>query len=157
MAKATAVDTVTGEVVPVEMMVDLGSIASFEDAINALTAAGIESEVIDNYGDGFTLLASADKFTLVKVPFVILDHTFRTDKDTGREYMTIRIVTGDGRKLVVNDGSVGLFAQGKTIAAKRTNGLAGLVVKEGLTGGEYTTTLPNGEVVKASTFYFSGV
>jgi len=157
MAKATAVDTVTGEVVPMDQIMDLGSIASFEDALAALSGAGIEAEVIDNYGDGFTLLPSADKFTLVKVPFVILDHTFRVDKDTAREYMTIRIVTGDGRKLVVNDGSVGLFAQGKTIAAKRANGLAGLVVKEGLTGGEYTTTLPTGEVVKASTFYFSGV
>jgi hypothetical protein len=102
------------------------------------------------------LLTTAEKATLVGVPFAIIDAGIRVDGQTDREYWSFQIITGDGRKLVVNDGSVGLAKQASEIAARRGS-LVGLVVTHGLSGGEYTTTLPNGEKVVASTFYFAGV
>ena len=143
------------EVAVASVVPDAAGIDSMEAAIKALASAGIESERISEYGDGFVLIGKGDKVTLVKVPFVIWDATFRTDADTGREYLSMRIITADGRKLVVNDGSQGLYKQAIEIDAKRGT-LAGLVVVDGLTGGEYTTVI-DGETVKASTFYFAGV
>jgi hypothetical protein len=136
--------------------IDFSGIMNLNDALAALNAAGIQAEQIEEYGDGFVLLPTAEKRSLVGVPFAIMDASIRVDSATGREYWSFSIVTGDSRKLIVNDGSVGLAAQASEIAARRGS-LVGLVVTHGLSGGEYTTTLPNGEKVTASTFYFAGV
>lgn len=136
---------------------DYAEIKSFDDALLALSESGVEAEIISDYGDGFLLLPTTDKGSLLKVPFVIMEGTFRVDKETDREYLSLRIVTQDGRKLIVNDGSVGMYEQSKAIISRRPSGsLKGLVVKDGLTGGEYTTIV-DGEKVKAATYYFAGV
>ena len=147
--------TVGNEAVIATPIVDMSGVGSFDDALAALQSAGVTVERISEYGDGFILLNSTDKKSLVGIPFVIIDSQFRTDKETAREYATFRIMTGDGRKLIVNDGSTGLYRQAQELTTKRGS-LAGLVVTEGLSGGEYTTEI-NGEIVKASTFYFAGV
>lgn len=145
------------DVAAAEPLIDWSGVDSFDAAIQALQDAGIEAEVITEYGDGFILLPSKEKSTLNGVAFVIVDGVFRVDRETGRDYLSLRIITADGRKLVVNDGSVGLYVQAEQIARKRKSGqLAGLVVSQGLTGGEYTTVV-DGETVKAATYYFAGV
>ena len=140
--------------------IDYSQIKSLDDAIAAANLAGLDVQDITDFGDGFILLESDRKETLKGVPFVIMDGTPRVDKATGRSYMSLKIVTGDGRKLVVNDGSVGIYEQSLSIMDKRGT-LRGLIVKDGLTGGEYTTTITNSrgesEKVTASTFYFAGV
>lgn len=136
-------------------VVDLSGVNTFDDALAALQAAGVVAEKITEYGDGFILADKKDKAALVGVPFIIVDSTVRVDKETDREYTSFRIVTGDGRKLVVNDGSQGIHTQGIALSAKRGT-LAGLVVEHGLTGGEYTIEI-DGKMEKASTFYFAGL
>lgn len=155
MAKTTDAVSVSDAVAGI----DFSQVRSMDDALAMLNAAGIIAENITEYGDGFILLPSEEKHTLKNVPFIVLDGGSRTDAATGRDYFSFRIVTNDGRKLIVNDGSAGLARQASEIIAKRGS-LSGLVVLGGLSGGEYTTTIdgPKGpEVVKASTFYFAGV
>ena len=136
-------------------IVNLDGINDFDSALAALQQQGVAVESIAEYGDGFVVLPTADKRTLVGVAFVIVDATFRTDKDTARDYVSLRIMTADGRKLIVNDGSVGIMKQVGELTTRRGS-VAGLVVPQGLSGGEYTTEV-NGEKVKASTFYFQGI
>ena len=152
----------TTVVVPERMSdgIDYSQVRGLDDAIAAANAAGLDVQDITDFGDGFVLLDSGDKATLKGVPFVIMDGMNRVDKSTGRSYVSLRIVTGDGRKLIVNDGSVGIYEQAQSIFEKRGT-LRGLIVKDGLTGGEYTTTITNSkgesEKVTASTYYFAGV
>lgn len=144
---------------------DLGKITDFVSAEAALRAAGIEVQSVAEFGDGTVLITSKEKAKLVNVPFMILDATFRVDKETNRDYVSLVIVTKDAimvdgypvpaNKLIVNDGSVGLFEQCARIQSERGS-LIGLAALGGLSGGEYTTEV-NGETVKASTFYLAGM
>jgi hypothetical protein len=149
MAKSDAVS-------PAATVPDLSGVSNINDALVALAGAGIVVEDISGYGDGFILLPTDEKASLVGVAFAIADGRKVTDKATERVYWSLRIITGDGRKLIVNDGSVGIAKQVEQIVARRGT-VAGLVCPNGLSGGEYTTTLPSGEKVKASTFYLAGV
>lgn len=136
--------------------IDWARVTTFDDAIATLRASGIDVTPISDFGEGFILLPTKDKATLKGVDFLIIDGGIRIDAKTGREYLSFRLITRDGRKFVVNDGSVGLCAQGRRILAAR-HSLTNVSVMGGFTGGEYDTVDANGNPTVASTFYFSGV
>ena len=96
----------------------LREIQTFDQAMSLVaeyTGGVIES--IDDYGNGFEVLPTADKPRLKGVPFMILEWRFAEGKEG--EMVTAMIVTEQGEKLILNDGSTGVKDQLKRITAKR--------------------------------------
>jgi hypothetical protein len=120
---------------------DLRNIESFQDALRLLEGSGISVEdATEVIGDGFEMLD--DKTKLVDQPFVILAWLFAPgdykDEQTGEtsEFCIMRLVTGEGKKYVVTDGSTGLSAQLRDYE-QRTGKMGGLIVRRGLRRSDY--------------------
>lgn len=128
----------------------LASLASMDDAIALLTAEGMEiRDVKDLIGDGFSL---TEKNVLVNVPFLIFDSKIVDGGDHGAFSVT-RVVTSDGRKLVLTDGGTGIHRQIQQMHGRGIYG--GVLCKEGLTVSEYDYTDEKGKVTPAKTYYFA--
>jgi hypothetical protein len=117
-------------------------IQSFEDAL-AVVQDVFGGEIVDSadLGDGFALVE--DKMTLIKVPFIILAANF-SEGDYKREdgtigtFVSCRIVTEDGRKLVLNDGSTGIHDQIQMLWAMKPETVGKpIVCRNGLRVSEY--------------------
>lgn len=162
----------------------LSAITSFEEALLLVhDATGGDVESTADYGSGFTLLASSDKKRLVGVDFIIVEWDFHASPDytgqatdnlrssraraaalkagLGNVFVSARIVTVNGDKLVLNDGGAGIFRDLDNISAMRENAgrrdaYVGLTVLGGLTASEYTYTDDKGNSSKACTYYLSG-
>lgn len=110
----------------------LGQITSFEDALAAFDQSEVDS--IDNYGDGFTLADKEIKYGLIGMPFVILSHEEREgdyERDGQKEsFAVVRVVTQDGRKFMLTDGSTGLRDQLRLIRHQRGT-CVGLICRKG--------------------------
>lgn len=123
---------------------DYASIQSFDDALR-LVGDKLGGEVVDvtDLGDGFSVLDNKNKTQLIGVPFIILsvsfhagDHT-REDGEKG-EFTSLRVVTKDGRKLVINDGGSGIYEQMKMLHKMRPESVGKpIVVHKGLRVSEY--------------------
>src|SRR5258705_6186656 len=88
----------------------LKSLTSFDEAL--LLAQEIYGDVVQasaELGDGFEIIPKDDKIQFVKVPMILLSWGFGQG-DHG-EFVSIRAVTKDGRRVVINDGSTGIYAQ----------------------------------------------
>lgn len=87
---------------------DFASIQSFEDATRLINEklGGVVADVTE-LGDGFSVLDN--KETLIGVPFIALQSVFRVG-DYG-PYVSMHIVTQDGRKFILNDGGTGIRDQ----------------------------------------------
>lgn len=90
----------------------LSTIRSFEDALTYSATQGGAIDIADpdwGLSSGFTVLDNDDKGTLCGVPFIIV----RTTEHLGDHgvFHTMFIVTQDGRRLIVNDGSTGISQQ----------------------------------------------
>lgn len=167
MAQSTGTDTnTTGEIIRADIYrtIDkdaLRTAASFKDVMALFSDAGAAGDSITDYGDGFVPVEN--KRDLERVPFVILtwsygvSDTYR-DPETGEpgEYAVARIVTEDGRKLIMVDGSTGIRAQLRDVEQRRVKrGMpvdALLRVPRGLRSSTYD--LPDGSGV-GTTFYLS--
>lgn len=82
-----------------------GTRLTYEQVLARLREQGelVTGEQVDI--DDFTLWqGKAGKRRLAGVPFVILDWQFNPG-DFGREYVSIRLLTKDGQKVVINDSS----------------------------------------------------
>ena len=131
----------------------LGNITSFDDAMNALAVA---PEDVNEYGNGFDIVE--DKRTLIGVPFVVLQWRF-SEGDYG-VFVSAAIVTEDGRKLILNDGSTGIREFLETVTRKRVASghqypRAGLTARKGLRVSDYEFIGDDGKAKPASTFYFA--
>lgn len=135
----------------------LAAITSFDDALRALDTGGIVAESITNYGNGFSVVENKD--TLIGVPFVILDWRFNESGMSDEPFVSLTIVTKNGDKLIVNDGSTGIRAQMQAITRRRAeNGnlsQSGLVVPNGLTVSRYMYADADGKERPAVTYYLS--
>ena len=135
----------------------LAQVTDFATAMSAVEAAVGTVEDISSYGNGFSVVDS--KHSLVGVPFVVLQ--WRFNEGTFGTFVSAAIVTEDGRKLVLNDGSTGIRAQFEMVTAKRTkNGeaatQAGLICRNGLRASDYTyKDATSGKDVPATTFYLA--
>lgn len=152
MAKDTVVDTATGEIMPVtdEQAVELTKlnrfddtqlrgIQSYEDAERLLVeeyGADAISDIADWIGNGFTVLSKELKSTLVGKPFLILDWAFNIG-DIG-PFVSARVMTQDGGKFVLNDGSSGVYAELRELT-DRTRKNTGYRAKRGLRVSQYDT------------------
>lgn len=137
---------------------DLATITDFSSAIEALNAAGVEVESSTDYGTGFEILK--DKDMLKGVDFVILEWRFNDSDKYEGDFVSATLVTKDGRKLILNDGSTGIRDQLRMITNLRIkNGhpkpQAGILVRNGLTKSEYNYTDEKGKTAKAATYYLS--
>jgi len=114
----------------------LRDITSLEDAVALLNASGLEvRHVSDEMGDGFSLLD--DKDALVGTPFIILSSSLSAG-DFGAQMVTVRLVTRDGRKIIINDGGTGIRAQAEDYASAHDGAsLAGLMVEKGLRASRF--------------------
>lgn len=123
----------------------LRAITSFDEAL-ALTEQTLGHEVVnasDEMGNGFTILPTTDKDKLVGVRFLIMSFDFHAG-DNGT-YVSCQIVTEDGRRLVLNDGSTGICDQLITWNQK-TNRSGGLLVN-GVRRSEYDRKNEHGDVI----------
>lgn len=139
----------------------LRQINSVQDAFDVLSRNGIDVvDISEELGTGFQLIESDEgKGTLVKTPFVIVYWGFSLG-DYG-EFVTAFVMTEDGRKLILTDGSTGIYAQLSEYTEK-TGRQAGMMVKRGLRRSDYhisrETREPvgrdyEGEKDPATTFY----
>lgn len=104
----------------------------------------------DVLSDGFEL--SKDKEGLVGIEFVIVDWRFTESDAYGDEgeFVTVRLITAQNAKLIINDGSTGIMKQLKGIDQEGV-----LYVKNGLRVSEYEYTDAKGKKSKARTYYLS--
>lgn len=135
---------------------ELAGITSFNDALALLNArlaeVGGVIESIADYGTGFSLLK--DKGELLGKPFIVLAWFFREGEYGDGGFVSAEIVTEDGRKLVINDGSTGIRDQLVGVTERRrSTGLAnetvGLAVPGGLTKSDYFRHEGTGEIARA--------
>jgi len=133
---------------------DLRQIRSFDEAV-ALVQETLGDEAIkdaaEEIGTGFTVLASDDKARLIGVPFVILSVDFNPG-DQG-PFASMMIVTQQGERLIINDGSTGIYAQLDEWAV-RSEVPGGLLV-QGLRRSDYTYADENGVNRPATTYYLN--
>lgn len=149
MAKTTSTDVAT---------FDLASVQSAKDVAALFDNSGfILGQATDELGDGFVEI---DKKQLIDVDMILLNWTFAQSKEyAGNEYVIVRAITRDDRKVFFTDGGSGVYKQLKTLTEKRTdqghpNPDKGLIC-HGLRLSEYDYTDDAGKVSRAKTFYVS--
>jgi hypothetical protein len=134
----------------------LADITDLQSALDALANAGATVDNFNEYGNGFSILR--DKAQLSGKPFVVLEWRFNTG--TFGEFASALIVTEDGTKCVLNDGSTGIFTQLRMVTDSRerndvANTQSGLLVKNGLRVSEYTYSDEKGNEIPARTWYLA--
>lgn len=138
---------------PMFTTAQLQGIDGFADAAQALREQ-FGDDIVSSFDakddDGFAVCS--DKSVLVGKPFILLQWTFR-EGDHGA-YVSINIVTEDGAKLILNDGSKGIFAQLSNLSAE-TGRVGGGLAPAGLKRSDYTYTDADGNSKNATTFYLS--
>lgn len=128
-------------------------IESFEEVAELLADPSADVLVVDDYQK------LDDKSQLVNVPFFINRWWF-TEGDMG-EFAVLRCITsrpvrtgaGDTTKVVVSDGSTGIFKQLREVT-KKTQKTAALMVRHGLRVSQYTADTESGPKM-AETFYLT--
>lgn len=125
----------------------LAAIESFTDAVEiARETYGNLLHAADVLGNGFTLVDN--KENLIGVPFIVL--TWRKAHGDHGDYVAAYVVTEDGRKCVITDGSTGIAAQLLTLQ-ERTGVNGGILVRKGLRKSTYPH--PTEPDKTATTFY----
>lgn len=138
--------------------IDLANITSAKDISAAFEAAGmIIGRATDELGDGFQEI---EKRQLIDQAMILLSWTFAESKEyQGNEYVIVRAMLPDDRKVFFTDGGAGIYKQLKSLTAKRAdqnhpNPNAGLICN-GLRLSEYDYTDDKGATSRAKTFYIS--
>lgn len=127
----------------------LRSIQSFEDAMRlaADTYGGVTTAEELELGNGFKLLGD-NKDRLVGMPFVVLAFNFN-EGDFG-EFASALLVTDRGDRIIMNDGSTGVYEQLLDIM-KTTDKTGGIFFPRGLRKSTYDTCVSCGKPRKPST------
>ena len=126
------------------------------DFASAIAAAGPIMDIAETeLSSGFSVCQ--DKSLLVGVPLIILDWSF-SEGDQG-EFVSVLVITKDNRKLIINDGSTGIYAQLKRLPKLDGNVLG---VHKGLRRSDYDRRDENGNLIlsdktgrpeRATTYY----
>lgn len=133
----------------------LAQITSIDAALSALAGAGLNVSGIEDFGSGFVL---TEKDQLKGAEMLLLQWRF-SEGDFG-PFVSVAALTRDGRRVIFNDGSTGVYAQLQNVSRIRqrngeTNVQAGLTAKHGLKESTYTYTDSMGDKRPATTFYLS--
>ena len=111
-------------------------INSWDDALRlAQEQYGDVQAASSAIGDGFALLTTEQKQQLVGVPCLFLSWSFSASEVGERD---------DARKVVVNDGSSGVYQQLKDYTTESGRD-GGLIVARGLRRSDYTYTVTEGK------------
>lgn len=134
----------------------LRAVGSFEEALDLAQSylpKGVETPIAsEELGDGFSLLESSEKDILIGRDMILLDWIF-SPGDFDEEFVSIRLVTKQGGKFIVNDGGTGIRQQLREYT-DRTGRMAVLRVEKGLRRSDYTFNDPTtGKPSAASTYY----
>lgn len=137
---------------------ELAAIDGWDSLATLAKSEGVVIGDTSDYGTGFTVLETKDKATLVGTEFAIVQVDFNDSEvgDSG-EFVTLHIVTRDGRKLILNDGSTGIYAQVKSMVKRMPAGTTRVLIKcpKGLTRSDYKYVNDKGEEKPATTYYLS--
>lgn len=130
---------------------ELAALTNFSDALSLVTQKVGESNLgvaAQEIGDGFKLLENKDQ--LIGVAFIAVTWDFHQG-DHG-EFVSVKLMTKDGQKFIVNDGSSGIRDQliGYT-NKKGTQG--GLLCEKGLRRSQYEYEAEDGTKKPATTYY----
>jgi hypothetical protein len=130
---------------------ELSALNSFDDAL-ALLRDKVGEENVGvadrDLGDGFKLLENKD--ILIGVPFLLVTWSFHNG-DHG-EFVSAKLMTQEGQKYILNDGSTGIWDQLKQYSEKK--GVpAGLFCMKGLRRSNYEYEDENGQKKPATTYY----
>lgn len=130
---------------------ELADLNSFDDALKLLQSKIGEENIVSadqEIGDGFKLLDNKDQ--LMEVPFLAVSWDFHQGEHG--EFVAVKLMTKDGAKYILNDGSTGIRDQ--LIAFTNKKGLqAGLFCAKGLRRSDYEYEDEKGEKKKAKTYY----
>lgn len=146
-----AVNKRTGEVTHSVNSAQLRSITSFDDALAIMRETYGESAVAlasDVLGDGFALTENKDQLCGVGLAFISWSESLG---DFG-PFVAARVITEQGGKFVITDGSTGIYAQ-LAAFAQETGRSGGLVAKRGLRRSDYTYSDEKGQERPAKTYY----
>lgn len=120
----------------------------FGDVLKQLESDG-EIFAAAELGNGFAVLSTKDKARLVGVPLLILNWNFN-DGENG-EFVSAQVMTNTER-LIVNDGSTGIYKQLKALAD--TGEVRAIFAKHGLRKSEYEYTDPKTQEKKPAVTYY---
>jgi|SRR5882672_167254 len=134
---------------------ELAEVSTFEEALNlANDIYGGISAAHEEMGTGFEVLDKEEKGQLVGAQCFFLQWAFHVG-DMG-EFVSANVIVrnsdGSVRKVVVNDGSTGIYKQLAEYTEK-TGKQGGLLVKNGLRRSDYKYTDKDGQQKPATTFY----
>ena len=137
---------------------ELGAITDFQSAAKLLAEKKIAVEQASEYGTGFEVLKN--KGVLEGIELIILDFNFTEGKQG--LFVSCNIVTRDGRKIVINDGSTGIRDQLLAVVEDRERKgkppYAPLHCPHGLNSSVYTVIDPStGEETTATTYRLADV
>lgn len=111
---------------------ELRAVTTPREAIENLLGGHVV-DLSEELGSGFTVLDTNDKGQLVGKAFLILEWRFSVG-DNG-EFASATIMTEDGKKLIVNDGSTGIRDQLHDLENRGI--VRGVLVRKGLRVSEY--------------------
>lgn len=128
----------------------IDTVDSFEELMNTLAAAGISPvDANEAFNGGFTLTI---KEVMKDVPHVIMDWKF-SKGDYGEDFVIVRAMTTDNRKVVYNDGSTGIRQQLRQYEEAHGKNP---VYSNGLRVSEYLYTDPSDGKEKPATTWYIG-
>lgn len=130
---------------------ELRMVESFDDVVRM--TGGQVANIADEMGDGFSVLD--DKMRLIGAEFIIVKYgEHESEKSDGGKFTTIHVVTKEGGKYIVNDGSTGIHAQMSEKFGPDGEPFKFLYVPRGLRVSEYTY-MDGGREKPARTFYLN--
>jgi hypothetical protein len=128
----------------------LKTLDSFEEVISQV---GPVANAADVLGYGYSLLE--DKSRLIGQELMIVRYGIHKSDLNGRDFSSIHVLTRDGGKYIVNDGSTGIHVQLKELKEEQGT-VCPLYVPKGLRVSEYDYTDENdGVTKKARTYYLN--
>lgn len=114
----------------------------------------------DEVMPSFQILNKENKETLCGIELLLLDWRFNLSKKIIKnghqaEFVSVLCLNMDsGEKVIINDGSTGIYQQLKAVTnLKGIQG--GLLVRGGLRKSEYPYETPDGSIVEATTYYLA--
>lgn len=138
---------------------DAKELKTVEDIVARFSTGKIYDvqEVIPDFG-------LVDSSALVNVPFTVAHFEFRTSDEFGHfddntgllvpgEYVSVFVITNDGKRYVFNDGGTGILPTALNFV-ETTKQTGGMRCPWGLRASTYEKIV-NGQKVKATTMYFA--
>lgn len=138
---------------------DLKALSTFTDAYRLLGTLGVDVHDANvEVGTGFKLTKNKDM--LLGIPFIMVEWDFydgdfvNPDSDAN-EFVAITLVTEDGGKYIITDGSTGLCQELRDYTDRHEGRRQGLLCKDGLRVSRYDHNVPGSKEGPDATYYIA--